>query len=204
MRLDSEQRARIEKAVAEAERRTSAEFVVAVEPKSRGYGEWRAAVTAVATFLLSLGVYLFFPRLSPGWILASQPLVALAAWLFFGLRPVLMRIVPDAFEIAAVEARAKTIFFDAGIHRTAGRGGLLIFLSDLEHRVHLLADDAVLGALPPEALPRHVQTIVAAARAGDTTSGICQVLESLSRELEPVLPRRAGDKNELPNQVHTT
>jgi putative membrane protein len=200
-RLEQAERERVEASVAVAERRTSAEFRVGVVGRSSVYGEWRTFGAVALTFIVTFGAAVALPELPPSRILLLQPLAAALFWALCGIPRVLLFLVPDHRERAAVEMRAKAMFVDTGMSKTSRHTGVLVLLSVLERRVHILVDEGVARVLPPTELPPYVDIVVRAAREGRAVDGICQALEALSTRLSAPLPPGPKPLDELPDTV---
>lgn len=192
--FDDAAKARIRSLVAEVERGSAAEVVVAVHPDSAPYreAEWLAG-TALATIWLLLFLYLpdtfdftFLPIELAACFLAGMVLVRTVG-------PIKRLLSRDATMRHEVERSAKTLFHDLGVTRTRGRTGILVFASMLEGRVVVLRDGGVpeiaaFGAIQPR--------LDAAARARDF-GAFEAALATLGPELERALPRAHDDENEL-------
>ena len=204
----------IQAAVAAAEERTSAEIVCALATESGRYDRAESlAGLAFALFTLAVANAVALgvnaegswsdPRALPfpwqclcvaGGFLAGSVAASYLhplRWLFTTRR-----------EMEAEARRAAHFLFAArGLQRTAGRGGLLIFVSLFERRVLILADDGILTPLGQPFLDRLRDAAVAELRAGRRAETFTLPLDIALPELERHLPRQPGDKNELPNQL---
>jgi putative membrane protein len=196
--FDDAAKARIRTLVAEVERGSAAEIVVAVHPDSAPYREveWLAG-TAVATTWLLLFLYLpesfdftFLPVELAICFMAGMLLVRMVG----PLKRLLARSKTMEHE---VDRTAKTLFHDLGITRTRGRTGILVFASMLEGRVVVLRD----GGIPKiEAFDAIQSRLDAAARARDFAA-FEAALATLGPELERALPRTHDDENELVDEL---
>lgn len=189
----------IEEAVGRIEGRTSAELVVAVVPRSDDY--WRVRVLLSAAWALAAGlVFLWLePWRDPALALAVQVVVGFAAFVVSGARPLLRLLISRKAAELAAQARAYQLFAERGLHGTRGRTALLIFVSELEHRVVLLGDHSIDQALGRAGWQGYVDALVARIRAGQAREGILDLLAQLEPQLAAVAPRGEGDVNELPD-----
>jgi uncharacterized membrane protein len=78
---------------------------------------------------------------------------------------------------------------------------LLIFVSELEHRVVLLGDHTIHEQLGQSGWDEYVGLLVSHIREGRTKAGLLEVLARLEPQLAAVAPREHDDTNELPNTV---
>jgi len=129
--------------------------------------------------------------------------LVVAAVVFAAVRiPWLARLlVPAPLARHAVERRAHEEFFGRGLFRTRERTAVLIFLSELEHRVVILGDEGIHARVETQGWQRHVDRIVQAIREGRAAEGVCAVIVELASVLERAVPRRKDDTNELPDTV---
>jgi putative membrane protein len=187
--------------VAAAERRTAGEIVIAVARRSSEYGRERALLTLVATLIVALAVYQFLPQLPEVWVLCGQAPIAIAAWGLSGLPGVLRRLVPQEAQRAGVQARAQQLFLKLGVTETKQRSGVLLFFSESERRVELLADRGIHERVGSEVWQALVQTVTSSIREGRAVAGVCAAVDSIGDALAQHFPPEADDTNELPNAV---
>ncbi len=202
MALFSEvERKRIEEAIAEVEQQTAGEIVVVTVPESDDYHDLRflyAAACAVAGAAL---VHLLQPRLGVSWLLWLQIGIALVAYAVFNWPLLLRLLVPGARQEQAALRRAREAFFEHGVYKTRDRSGVLVFISELEHRVVLLGDEGIHARVQVTGWQDHVRHIVEAIRARRPTDGVHQVIRDLGEVLSREFPRREDDRDELSNRV---
>lgn len=211
----SEDLERIEGAIADAERGTAGEIVVIVADRSEGYGDLRAAAAGVLILAGAscwelaagpLGTLLWW---DPGALSAIEgplALAALAGWMLWSWgvagRPwLLRRLIRPSRATAAVERAAQAAFVARGLTETRDRSGVLIYVSWLEQRVHLLADRGIHQRVGVAGWQRHVDTLIAAIRAGRLGDGLVTAITEIGRELAAHFPPRDDDGDELPNDV---
>jgi putative membrane protein len=196
-------RAKVTEAIKLAEAKTSAELVVTVQRQS---GDYRAADYVVGA-VMALGVLcllLFHPA---SFAVASMPLeVALgfaAGALLSRYSPSLRRaLTPKKVRARQVRLAARAAFVDQRIHQTTGRTGVMIYLSTFERAVEVVADIGLGPGVQGEGWTRAVAALEGAARdlAFDR---FVEGVRDLGAALGTALPHRAGDVNELPDEVVT-
>jgi putative membrane protein len=192
---------RIETAIGALEAKTSAEFVVAVVPSSARYSRGRAAVAVVWAVATSILFFRFVPWGGELAALALQLPVAWAVWALFGWAPLHRRLIPAAEAERAVRANAFRLFAERGVHRTRDATGVLILVSELEHKAVILGDRGVHGVVGDAGWKEHVAHLVQRIRDGKGADGVLEILERLAKVLEHGAPRKPDDTDELPNQV---
>jgi len=199
--LSSEDRKRIEATIAEVEQYTAGEIVVVVVPRCDDYALWRGAAASGLSLFCATLLYEFV-WFAPGlWaFLAQIPLLVLFYW-SFGLGPLARLIVPKHVRAACEEDRAKQVFLDRGLTQTRDRSGVLLLVSELEHRVQILADAGIHERVGVEGWRAHVSNLVAAIRNGRAGTGVCTAIAEVGAELAEAFPPRPDDADELPNEV---
>lgn len=86
---------------------------------------------------------------------------------------------------------------DQRVHHTARRGGILLFLSLHERMACVLGDDEILERLGQPVLDEVCGLLVTGMCAGDPTEALRNAIRAAGERLTPVLPREAGDRNEI-------
>jgi putative membrane protein len=124
----------------------------------------------------------------------------LAYWLS-GLPALLRRLTPNAVKGAAVERAAQLAFVQHSVFATRDRTGVLILLSEQEHKVAILGDEGIHRRVQDVGWQGYVATIVQAIRAGKPGEGVCEVVDALAEVLAQGAPVSADDVNELSNRV---
>jgi putative membrane protein len=192
---------RVGECVAAAELRSAGEIVVAVARRSAEYGRERAWFTLIVTLCAALVAYRFVPQLPEVWLLCAQAPFALGAWWLSGLPGLLRRLVPRAVQHGAVHARAEQLFLQLGVTETRERSGVLLLLSEAEHRVELLADRGIHQRVGSEVWQSLVQAVTRAIREGHAADGVCAAVDAIGDALARHFPRSEDDINELPDAV---
>jgi len=191
----------VEAGIARVEATSAAEVVVAVLPQSKAY--WQGRVSVAVAWALAAGfAFLHFePWREPALALVVQVLVGAGTFWLFGWPPLGRLLVSEAAATQAVRARAFQLFAERGLHGTRGRTALLIFVSELEHRVVLLGDHSIDAELGQSGWDEQVQHLVRRIRENQLKQGLLEVLQQLAPRLAAVAPRAANDVNELPDAV---
>lgn len=186
--MTSEDSEKVRAAVAKAESGLTAEIVPCVYEQSSPYPEsvWGGAAVGMA---LAVAALLLADRLHPFWMPLSRLILWVPAAGLLGAAlgrwcgPVKRALIGAERMEAAVARRAKEVFFDRGISRTAGRDGVLIFASLLERRVVVLADEAVRARVPASAWEAAVAAMTARAAEGRAADGLCAAVEKTAEAM---------------------
>jgi putative membrane protein len=192
---------RIEEAIARVESQSATEVVVAVVARSADYWQPRVALAGAWSVGLAFAVVSLWHSVHPLWVIAAQIPVALAVYAVTSYSRLLRWLVPAPVAQSAVEARAFRMFAERGVHSTRERTGLLLLISELEHRVVILGDSGIDQRVHHEGWQSHVDHLVQRIREGRTTDGILEVIDALRAPLAELVPIQPDDTNELPNQV---
>ncbi len=209
-------RARIVKAVAIAESKTSAEIVPVVATASGRYDRAEDIAGLFVGAISAAVAWLLFEEYAPpaadwGFSLSTLKLPAMLLALVAGFvlgafvasRVGLLRALftPRAQMRDEVAARARAVFFDSRIHHTEGQTGVLVFVSLHERLAAVISDKAVAEKVGQAALDEVRDRLVIGLRAGALTDAICAAVEAAGEKLGPVLPREEADVNELPDAL---
>jgi putative membrane protein len=199
--FSDEDKQRIEARIAEAEKKTAAEFVVATTPRSDDYLDVRLIAALCFGFGASAAMHLALPLVGAGELFALQLVLGLLSFWLSGVPGVLRRL-PSTQRIEREAAReAEVRFLEHSVFETRDRTGVLILLSELEHNVTILGDKGIHARVRDAGWEQHVATIVAAIRAGKAADGVCQVIDQLSALLAHTAPVQSDDTDELENRV---
>jgi putative membrane protein len=188
--------------LAAAERKTAGELAAVVLERSDAHpgALWLAALA----FLL-LGSGLAAPVLP--W---QHPWLVLAAQLaMLALGYATARWLPDFQRLFVSEPRATLMaeeqalqeFYRHGLHRTAGRTGVLVFVSLLERRAIVLGDEGIDARVGEEHWKRATEAILAGVAAGSLRDGLVEGIRACGAVLAEHFPRPACDPDEIPDRV---
>ncbi len=198
--ISPEDRERIDEAVRRAESNTSGEIVVSVVGQCDRHpaAGWRLGVTLAAIALLA-SFYL------PVEGLVSEILVLQALALAIGhalcrIDGIRRAFLTDGEMQHRAERAAFQQFQEQGIRHTRDRTGILIFVALLEHRVVVLADEAIDRARDPdESWEEIVDLVLEGIRAGRITDGLEAAVTRCGAILSHPLPARPDDTDEIPH-----
>lgn len=203
-----EEARRVRAAVAAAEAGTSGEIVVMVASSSHDYPEARLGLSLVSAALAGLAAAKVLAPLLwwPGdhlWLFLGVFAAALVALRFLlPNAPLLWRglIHPERARLE-VEREAVLNFYGKRLHHTRRAGGVLIYISVLERRVHILADTGVSAVVPPATWDNLARELTAGIRAGRAAETTIAAVERLGGMLAASFPVEPDDENELADLV---
>ena len=220
MRFTDEDRARVSAAIAAAEASSNGEIVAVATPLSDSYHDvalhWALvplfAVLAWAAIRPSALVW-WYNFLFGGWnpeptlgqlftlLMFFAALKFTVALLILKWMPLRLALTPAATKHRRVRRRAVTVFRAAAERRTAGRTGILIYLSMGERRAEIIGDAAITSVTTPETWGEAMRVLLADVRQGRVADGMVAAIEKIGTVLAEHFPRSAEDKNEIPDKL---
>lgn len=198
-KIDPADAASVTEAVRGIEASSSAEVVVEVQSQSGSYAHADARSGALVAFAALLFIlfspWTFDPGWVPGIVLSAYAMGMLASRLSDAVR----RFLTSRRDRAErVRTQAAATFVERGVANTEGETGLLVYLSLLERRIELIADRGLLDAVPVLEWNQLLETT----RTRDATiETVIEVIRALQPLLARYQPARAGDRDELSNEV---
>ena len=218
--LSPEDHAQVTAAVSEAERRSDGEIVTVVAARSDRYHDVAAHYAVLAMLIVPAKIAL----LPQGWIdwaagltlgwnaeltrgalaVALFVLLALAfliVRLILAYMPLRMALTPGRTKTRRVHRRAVELFRTGCELKTRGRTGVLIYLSVLEHRAEIVADQAIATQVEPEVWGEAMEVLIEEVKAGRPGQGMALAVAKVGDVLERCLPKTLGDSNELPDRL---
>jgi putative membrane protein len=115
--------------------------------------------------------------------------------------PLRLLLTPGATKTRRVRRRALAVFKAAAERRTAGRTGILIYLSMGEHRAEIMGDAAITSVTTPDTWGEAMADLVAHVKQGRIADGMIAAIEDIGVVLSEHFPRSAEDKNEIPDKL---
>lgn len=209
----------VTRAVTDAEARSDAEIATIVSERSDNYNDvpliWAALVA-----LLALSVYAGFPdfyiamldRLTGGWhawtmrelltaMVFAVTVKFLATRYLIAWWPLRMAFTPAKTKTRRVRNRAIALFKASTERRTHSRTGVLIYLSLAEHRAEIVADEAIVAKVAPEAWGAAMAAMIDHLKAGRPGEGMAAAVAAIGDVLAEHFPRTGTDPDEMPNRM---
>lgn len=213
---------RVAEAIAAAEGATSGEIFAVVETRPASYPRTAFTVAVLASFALPLAAVLIAgldPRMLPfdnGWssgdgftdivraieaYAAAQALIFVAVLALVGRTALARKLTPRAVRTARVHRLAMSQFLSHGLHVTAERTGVLLFLSLPDHVAEVIADEGIYTKVDKAVWDETVGALIAGAKRGAPGEGFAQAVAVAGRVLAEHFPPRADNPNELPDRL---
>ena len=206
--LSDADRSLLDKQIAETEKQTGAQVVLASLIRSDSYAEipWKAfAIGASAAALTVLILDLFVL----GWltsmliifsiavILACGALVALLTVLFPGLARLFLS--PQRKETECMQY-AESLFLSHELFATEGRRGILLMVSQFERQVVILPDKGIRDQLSTAVLNGIISQMTAQLKGNELKMALETGLDGIRSALGSTVPGQSG-RNELSDQI---
>ena len=192
--------ARISAAITDAERKTSGEIVAVVAPQSSHY-EYVPLMWAALLALVVPWPLIHFTWMKVQWIYLIQLLVFLVLLVLAWHPRVRMALVPKSTRNANVHRRAAEQFLAQNLYTTAGRTGVLVFVSAAEQRVEIIADSGIDARVPKGTWQKIVDDFTREIGAGHAVDGFVHAIEKIGGHLAEHFPPGSRDPNELPDHL---
>ena len=207
-------------AVAKAERSSDGEIVTIVAPRSDAYHDVGLHYAVLATLLVPTLAALI-PQAWIDWMLGlvfgwnaslsfrllmvvmvvAQAIIFLAVRYALAWMPLRMALTPASTKTRRVRRRAVELFRAGTEKRTKGRTGILLYLSLLEHRAEIVADEAIHGRVEPDVWGDAMAALVDGVKAGRPGEGMASAVEKIGEVLAQCLPPTLDNPNELPDRL---
>lgn len=206
--LSEEERARIQTAVAEAEKTTSGEIIPMIVSASYHY----PVADILGGVSLSLPLALIIAPLVGRWFwIGAQNMWLFLGFfilLFFLFHPIirntlwLKRFFVSSKETEEeVKEAALVSFFREGLYKTRDETGVLIFISVFERRVWILGDSGIDEKVEQKEWDAIVQGIVTGLKEKRQADAICEAVKRTGDLLRTHFPIKPGDTDELKNLI---
>jgi putative membrane protein len=206
--LSETDRSRLDKKIAEAEAKTSAQIVLASVKRSDSYAEipWKAFAFGIS--VAGLTVFLF-DMLYLQWVTNTMILLSVAVIFATGIIFVFLTLLFPGFARLFLSAHrketetlqyAESLFLSHELFATEGRRGVLLFVSHFEKQVVILPDKGVRNRLKVDILNNIISKMTRDLRKNNVRIALETGLEELTAALSGSA-QEASDKNELSNEI---
>ncbi len=191
---------KISNAIHTAEATTSGEIVAVVASESDSY-LYAPVLWAALAALVVVWPLIYFTWMTVQWIAVIQLLMFAGLSAILASRPLRYRLVPRSVLVERAHARAVEQFLVQNLHTTAGRTGVLIFVSVAERYAEILADSGIHGKVAEGTWQTIVDELTAHIGDGRQTDGFVHAIERVGQHLAKHFPPGSGPVNALPNHL---
>ena len=191
---------RVVAAISAAEAKTSGEIVAVVASECDSYLYAPVLWAALAALVVARPL-IYLTWLSVQWIYVLQLVVFGALALVGASRPLRYALVPPAIKRERAHARAVEQFLVQNLHTTAGRTGVLIFVSVAERYAEILADAGIHGKVPAGTWQGIVDELTRHIGDGRTTDGFVAAIGLVGQHLAQHFPPGSAPTHPLTNHL---
>lgn len=198
--ISESDRSRIAAAIMTAEQHTSGEIVAIITPNSSSYLHvpflWGALAALVVPWPFVL--FTWWP-IQHIYLLQIAVFAALALILLWP--PLRLALVPRSVRHRRAHRRAVEQFLAQNMHTTAGRTGVLIFVSMAERYAEILADAGIHKRVAESEWQGIVDDLTKAMAEGRPGDGFVAAIEAVGKRLAQHFPPGSHDPHALPNHL---
>lgn len=208
----------VSQAVGMAEKTTDGEIVTIAASQSDSYKDIALIWAACASFI-AMSFTAFFPSLyldiliflfgswdnivgygEFAWFITTIGATKfLGVWLILKWRPLLIALTPPWIKSQRVRARAVDLFRVGTQSKTAGKTGVLIYLSMSEHRAEIVTDEAIASKVSPEKWGDAMAALISHIKQGEAGKGMAEAVSQIGAVLSEFFPKTDANPNELPD-----
>jgi putative membrane protein len=199
--LTAEDRARIAAAVAAAETKTGVELRLVLAHNSSHYGAFALIYPALLALLAGGLVSVVEPGMRAWMLFAGEALLFLAGVAFMQWLPLRIALAPSPVKRKAAWRHARLHYASIGLKQPHIKSALLIFCSQAERTVEILADDAIAEVVPQSTWQPVVEAFKRDIGQGRIADAFVMAAERCAAILGPAFPPVAGQANEIPDEL---
>lgn len=197
--LNQTEKEKISAAIESSEKQTSGEFVAVIASASDDYF-YIPTLWAAMLALAVPSVFVVFDLNISNMIL-TQVLTFIVIAAAFRWQPLKMKLIPAEIKQRRAKRHAHEQFFLQNLHHTEKRNGVMLFVSEAEHYVEIIADKGINDVVEEGAWDHVVADFVAHVKKGEVTEGYLSAVNKIESILKEHFPIGDEDKNELPNHL---
>ena len=195
------ERDRLQVAVADAERRTSAEVILAIAEVSDDYRIYPLLWSAAVGFVIAGVIAFILPEIPVRRAFGAIGAAVLLLLLIMHWAPLHILLVPGTVQHRAATALAQLEFAERVAGRTKDANGLLIFIAVRERYVTIIPDHGIGTVVPEAAWQTIVADLVHDIREGRMAAGIIAAIGACGVILAEACPPGARNANEIDDAV---
>ncbi|WP_339473065.1 TPM domain-containing protein [Pseudomonas sp. RL_5y_Pfl2_69] len=198
--LTPEQQRQVEEAVTRAEMHTDAEIVTVLAPRADDYSYIPLLWASLIALVVPAVVHFLNSGLTTYTLLMLQWASFVFLSLIFRLPAITTRLIPPRVRHWRASNLARRQFLEQKLHHTAGRTGVLIFVSEAERYVEILVDEGISRHLDNSDWGTIVNDFVRRVALGHTAEGFITCIDACAEVLKQHVPKTQA-RNQLPNRL---
>lgn len=198
--LNDSQMKTVADAIAIVEKNTDAELIAVLARQSDLYRPISTLWAAVIALILPVVLMQFPMALHPWHWLLIQWLVFLVMAVVLRWSPLLFRLCPKPLQHWRASNLAQRQFLQQNLHRTHSETGVLIFVSEKERYVEIIADRGISRHVTNAEWKIIIDQLTRRIKEGKTLEGFLEGIQRCGELLKTHVPATFS-KNELPNHL---
>lgn len=197
--LSTADKEKISAAITAAEKQTSGEFVAVIALASDDY----FYIPTLWAAMLALVVPSVFVVAGLGLdnMILTQFITFIVVTVIFRWQPLKMKLIPTDIKQRRARRYAHEQFFLQNLHHTDQRNGVMLFVSEAERYVEIMADKGVNDIVDDGTWDQVISDFVSHIKAGQIAEGYLAAISKIENVLQQNFPNTDTDKNELPNHL---
>lgn len=205
--INDKQRHQIQQTIHSVEEKTRGELVTVIAKQSDSYRYipllWAAIAALVfpGAYLTTIQLFGLWVEIDYQWLYLLQILVFVTIGLLLQWPALKMRLIPKSVKQRRASRLAHEQFFRLGLHHTKERTGVMIFVSEAEHFVEIIADAGINETVGSSVWQIAVQDFVDNIKAGKVAEGYVAAINDCGKVLIEHFPSDGARKDELPNHL---
>ena len=200
MLLSYEERDQLEDLVRDLEATTDAEVVLALARRADNYLYAPTLVAAIAGMLIPL-ISIYWPFwLDTNELVFVQATVFICLALLFRIPALQRKLVPKRTKFFRASNLAMRHFLAQGVHTTKNNLGIMIFVSEFERYIEIIADHGITKKIGDDTWSKEVDLAVPHLKQNNAFNAFTSVLRDVGGILQDNFPI-TEEKEELPNHV---
>lgn len=215
-KLTKKEKDLIAQTVAKAEKNTSGEIAVVVAKQSCDYAVYELTFAVIMGLIFMISSLLFYSKIdnfimNRFWseselittsVIGLGSFVVIIIFYFLANLPFIDRlIIPKSVKNTKAQEKAQLSFLEYGVSKTRDRTGVLIFITNLEKKVLILADTGIAEVYPNESWQKQVDRIVNGIKGNNFGAELVKVILEIGNVLTNNFPIKEDDTNELSDHV---
>lgn len=198
--LNESQLDTIANAVTEVEKQTDAELVTVLARRADHYYYIPTLWAAVIALLIPFPLHYVPLWLQGQDLLVIQWIVFIVLAIVLRFEPIMMRLVPRHVRYWRATNLARRAFLENNLHYTKDDVGMLIFVSEAEHYVEIIADRGISQHVSNDQWQNIIDRFTQRVKARQIEQGFIECINACGELLKQHVPA-TSDKNELPNRL---
>jgi len=200
--LSDKDKQKINRTIAAVETSTRGEIVTVLAKRCDHY----LYIPTLWAALIALSVpginFIFSETMNSTLTYQLQVLAFISLSWFFQMEWIKMKLIPKSIKYQRASLKAREQFFEQGLHTTEQRSGILIFVSEAEHYIEIIADKGINDKVQADAWLQVVKELSVKIRQGKTCDGFIQAIKQCQTPLTEHFPILEGkNTNELSNHL---